>query len=161
MIVTGNDIVTQARTWLGTGFVHQGRSKKNATQPGGVDCIGLVVGVSGELRIYDKDGKKPLNLYDRADYSRQPSGDRLVTVLDQHLMRVYNNEIAPGDILLFSIIQDPQHVGIVSDYFAGGLGLIHCFQGTDKVVEHFLSDQWRKRIVQAYRFYPESLIRND
>lgn len=64
-IITNTDIVSQARSWIGTKYHHQGRLKKSVDgyspelascedwspdQPqrgqtnGGVDCIGLIVG---------------------------------------------------------------------------------------------------------------------
>ena len=68
-------IVAQARTWLGTRFHHQGRLKANAEHKGGVDCLGLIVEVSRELNITDKNGGL-LASHDMTDYSWLPSGER-------------------------------------------------------------------------------------
>ena len=56
MEVTQEDIINQARTWLGTKYHHQGRLKKSSRGDGGVDCIGLVIGIIDELGIQDGDG---------------------------------------------------------------------------------------------------------
>jgi len=47
--VTKQQIILQARTWLGTKYHHQGRLKKSKAGAGGVDCIGLIIGVIDEL----------------------------------------------------------------------------------------------------------------
>nr|BDD46834.1 peptidase [bacterium] len=141
-----NKIVTQARTWLGTKFHHQARVKGV-----GCDCIGLVVGVACELELKDKDGNL-LSNFDERDYAKEPNGKRLQKVLDAYLRPIPLQKIKPGDVLLFRIQHDPQHVGIVSDYPEGKLGLIHCYAGTGKVVEHRLDDKWLRRVVSAYRF---------
>ena len=57
--VTGEAVVAQARTWLGTPWRHQGRS------PRGVDCAGLVVLVARALGLAD---------HDVAGYGRHSSG---------------------------------------------------------------------------------------
>lgn len=49
-------IAAQARTWLGTHYHHQGRLKKSERGKGGVDCIGLIIGIIDELGIQDGDG---------------------------------------------------------------------------------------------------------
>jgi cell wall-associated NlpC family hydrolase len=45
---TRDDIVRQARTWIGTPFHHQARLKSK-----GCDCLGLIVGVVDELGLKD------------------------------------------------------------------------------------------------------------
>jgi hypothetical protein len=54
-------------------------------------------------------------------------------------------------VALFKIKNEPQHVGIVSDY-GDGLGLIHAYAQSRKVVEHGLDEFWKKRLVACYRF---------
>ena len=41
MSFTVDDVVKEARTWIGTPFVHQGRTKGLAC-----DCLGLMIGVA-------------------------------------------------------------------------------------------------------------------
>lgn len=157
MIITSEDIITQARSWLGTRFHHQGRLKKTTNTAGGVDCIGLVIGVIAELGLYDAEGQKPLSHYDRTDYSMLPDGKRLKAAIEEHFDSIPITNIAPADMLLFRFQDNPQHVGFVSDYVQGGLGLIHCHARSKKVVEHGLTDVWRNMTVAAYRFKKEHL----
>ncbi len=145
-------IVKQARTWLGTKYHHQGRLKKSASNAGGVDCIGLVIGVADELAICDAKGNL-LSKYDLTDYSMQPEGEKLAYSIGTHLSPVEPNKMCLGDILLFKFWKEPQHVGILSRYPTGGLGLIHCNSSSGSVVEQPLSDIWRRMITHVYRFY--------
>ncbi len=118
-------IVKQARTWLSTKYHHQGRLKKSANCSGGVDCIGLVIGVADELAICDSQGN-PLSKYDLTGYSMQPEGEKLAYSIGAHLCSVEPAEMRVGDVLLFKFWKEPQHVGILSRYPTGGFGLIHC-----------------------------------
>lgn len=150
-----NVVVAQARTWLGTKYHHQGRLKKSTTHTGGVDCIGLVIGIINELKICDSRGFC-LSKYDSTNYSMSPQTTKLAEILGDHLELVSIAKIKAGDILLFKFWQNPQHVGIVSDYPTGGLGLIHCNSSSGCVLEQPLSDSWKKMITHAYRFRKSS-----
>ena len=45
-MITKEDVVREAKTWLGTPFHHQGRLKGV-----GVDCAGVIVCVAKELKL--------------------------------------------------------------------------------------------------------------
>lgn len=150
-MISGKDIVAEARTWLGTKYHHQGRLKKSYASNGGVDCIGLIMGIATELRLVGADGKL-LAEFDETSYSPHPDGVRLKQFLDLHLKTIDTNQIKLGDVLLFKLFSHPQHVGIASNYFSGGIGIIHCYSGSGQVVEHYLSAAWQKMLVAAYRF---------
>jgi hypothetical protein len=145
MQITPEEIIVQARTWLGTPFHHQGRVKHV-----GVDCIGLIVCVIDELGLSDKNGQC-LSNYDATGYSRTPDGFTLKNKLDTHLQPVPIEEIAPGDILLFRFHKNPQHVAFVTDRNDGDFSILHCYSTSNYVVEHRLDDKWKKLIVAAYR----------
>lgn len=129
--MNGMDVVTEARTWLKTPFMHQGRVKGRA-----VDCAGLVVGVAQAL------GLPVLDMY---GYSRTPHGDTLRQQLEAQTVKVPSAH--PGDIYLMRFEREPQHLGIASD-----IGLIHAFSSVGMVVEHALDAKWQKRVVAIYRF---------
>ena len=155
--ITAERIIVQARTWLGTKYHHQGRLKKSASGAGGVDCIGLIVGVIDELRITDSEGK-PLVHADEFNYSMYPERGRLVLSIAQHLQEVPRGKMAAGDVLLFKTFSDPQHVGLLTEYLSGGNGLIHCNSSAGKVVEQPLSNTWLRMLTHVYRF--PNLTRN-
>lgn len=150
-MITRKQVVTQARTWIGTPFHHQGRVKHV-----GVDCIGLLVGVIKELGIKstkkDNNGNLiPLESFDNTNYGRLPDGVLLQTSIEKHFYKVERNNIKPGDVLLFKFDENPQHIGIATDYPTDGLGLIHCYQCSGKVVEHIFSKIWHERLIEGYR----------
>lgn len=144
-------IVNQARTWLGTKYHHQGRLKKSSSGNGGVDCIGLVIGVIDELAICDNKGCV-LSKYDQTGYSMHPEGSRLPETMEAHLDIIHYTEMQPGDILLFKFWNEPQHVGILSQYPTGGMGFIHCNSTSGSVVEQPLTKTWSRLITHVYRF---------
>jgi len=144
-------IINQARSWLGTKYHHQGRLKKSANTGGGVDCIGLVIGVADELNICDEQGNL-LSLYDRTNYCMYPEGEKLAHSISAHLSSVDPAKMQVGDVLLFKFWKEPQHVGILSYYPTGGFGLIHCNSTSGSVVEQPLSDSWMRMVTHTYRF---------
>jgi cell wall-associated NlpC family hydrolase len=142
-------IITEARSWIGTRFVHQGRVKKSVESQGGCDCIGLIIGVATACNIKCKG--IALSGIDNKNYSRNPDGINLRKSLDEYLIQVAIEYIHPGDVLLMRINKHPQHVAFVGDYANGGLSLIHCHTQARGVVEHVLDDYWAKRVVAGYR----------
>ncbi len=142
-------IVTQARTWLGTKYHHQGRLKKSSNHNGGVDCLGLIIGVLNELQIKDSNGKL-LSEYDEINYSNLPDGKRLKAKLNNYLKEIPKQNIKLGDIALLRFANNPQHTAFIGE-IEGQLTLIHCYLSSGKVVEHRINENWRKRIVAIYR----------
>jgi cell wall-associated NlpC family hydrolase len=139
--MTSERIVAEARTWLGTRFHHQGRVKHV-----GVDCAGLVVCVAQAVG---------LSLYDCSDYTRIPDGELLKQLCDQQLTHIARSDIAVGDVLLFRIEREPQHLAIVGNYEGdcnqGDLSMIHAYAPARCVIECRLDDVWMNRLVAAYR----------
>jgi cell wall-associated NlpC family hydrolase len=145
------DIVTQARTWLGTRFQHQGRVKQ------GVDCLGLIMGVAGELGLKDKHGKLFAS-HDEVTYPKQPSGAYITAKLCSLLDEVPLDKAEPGHLALFTIADNPQHLAILTDYNeSGARGLIHCDARSKRVVEHRLDDAWQSRLFKNFRISGTSL----
>jgi cell wall-associated NlpC family hydrolase len=163
VLITNEQIVAQARTWLGTKYHHQGRLKKGAGHKGGADCVGLVLGVADELGIRDYRGEALLSSYDVANYSILPKGQWMLKLVTDHIKRIPLKEADIGDVLIMRFTDDPQHLGIMSDYPQGGpvregaqnkpTGLIHCYSRSRCVVEQPLTeDTWKHRAVAAARF---------
>ena len=136
----------KAREWLGTPYLHQGRSKQV-----GCDCIGLVIGVLHEIGV--TYGGQSLFDIDENDYSMQPDGRRLLKALNNYLKPEKLNILEANQILLMRFEKEPQHVGIVGSQTYGSETchtLIHCYQSVGKVVEHHLDDKWKRRIVASF-----------
>lgn len=136
-MVTRADIVSEARTWIGTPFRHQGRVKGH-----GVDCSGLVISVARTLGLTD---------YQATGYPKHPDGNEMRRVCSEMMDEISIDDAQPGDVILFKFISDPQHLAIVGDHPSGGLSIIHAFAVSRKVVEAILDDVWRSRVIAVYR----------
>lgn len=133
MTVTVPQLLTEARSWLGVPWVHQGRSRH------GVDCVGLLVMVARALGVAS---------HDVAGYARLPHGGALRALADQHLTPAAR-PLVPGQVVLMRFDGEEQHIGLLGDY-PGGLSLIHAHSRMGKVVEHRLADVWAQRIMAVY-----------
>ena len=133
-MVTIHKIIETARSYIGTKFKHQGRSKK------GIDCIGLI-----ECSLHDNG---ILTKATSPGYSRNPVPNDFAAGLDEHFDRVSVMEMQPGDILWFAIDGIPRHVGFYTEVNT----VIHAYAKLKKeVIEHRLTDQWKKNIRRVYR----------
>jgi len=121
-MTTRAEVVAEARTWIGTPWVHQHRVKGI-----GIDCVGLIICVARDL------GLSPQGT-DWTGYGKHPDGSML-PLCDQHMIRISKDAMQPGDVLVMAIERDPQHMGIVGDYRHGGLSLIHAASKTGRVIE--------------------------
>lgn len=110
MTVARADIVSEARTHIGTPWVHQGRTPGLA-----LDCAGLLIVVARSLELVGQD-------FDINGYSRIPDGTML-RWCDEHMQRLPDIEL--GAALVLATKDEPQHMGIVGDYLHGGWSLIH------------------------------------
>lgn len=138
-MLTRDQIVAEARTWIDTPFHHQGRLKGV-----GVDCVGVIVEVAHALGI---------SSYDTLDYAPNPNPQAMRAELEAHLDRIDFAAAQPGDILWFRIELDPQHLGILT--VAGSEPwMVHAFhrRGVDRVIEQRVPDWWRRRVVGCYRY---------
>lgn len=138
--MTPLQIVAIARETLGTPYAHQGRVNGLA-----LDCGGVPVHVATRLGI-------DLSGYTR--YGRLPVPAEIRRDMDAHFHRVSKADMRFGDIVWMRFFGEPQHLGILGDYFLGGFSLIHAYNGSGlrKVVEHRLDEQWAARIVAVWRF---------
>lgn len=143
--MNGALVAAEARRWLGTRYGHQNHSKGVSC-----DCAGLVAGVAVELRLVPADWwQKQGKTY--AGYSRQPSNGMLERICDGFMTRVPLEEIAVGDVVGIRWSTETQHLAIVGNYPLGGLSIIHSYERAGRVVEHRLSDLWRKNISHVWR----------
>lgn len=139
-MTTRGQIVTEARSWLGTPWVHQHCLKGVA-----VDCAQMVMDVGRACLLLPAD--LALN-----DYGRDPDGT-IERMCEAHLDRVDPDAMQPGDVVTIVMDQRPQHVGIVGNYVHGGLSIIHASNaGRKEVVESRLVFSRRFRLVAAYSF---------
>ena len=144
-----NAIITCARSWIGTRFHHQGRVQKTTTHKGGVDCLGLLVGVAAELNLKGRNGLWLADA-DETQYSHQPDNIRLRARLSELLQDIPKNEMSAGDIVLLNIDEQPQHLAICTD-FQEAMGIIHAYAPAKAVVEHVFDSWWHERVHAVLR----------
>jgi hypothetical protein len=135
------EIIKSARSFLGTPFVHQGRSEC------GVDCLGLLILISKTLNLRSRNGEL-LHECDILTYSRTPDADLLYQTLKNCLNETDKPQL--GAVALLNIADNPQHLGIIGDYIAGGFSLIHAYQTAGKVIENNFDISWQRRSVSFF-----------
>lgn len=155
MKTTRNKLVAQARTWLGTDFKHQGRIKKTPQSKGGVDCLGLVIGIARELNlesgVLNMDGKDiPLYKFDDLEYSRNSDPQKLLNGFSKACIEIDLKKVKAGDVLLFKFEGMPKHLAIITEVNGNQITIIHAFLKTGRVVEHLIDDEWKSRIAKVY-----------
>jgi len=133
-MTTPEEIVAEARGWIGTRWDHQQRTKGVGT-----DCAGLVIGVARDLGLAQPE---------IAPYARQPSQNALLRHCSAHMQRVKGPGL--GRVAVMRFQEEPQHLGIFGDYPLGGLSLIHGYAQSRKVVEHRFDETWTSRVVAVF-----------
>lgn len=139
-----NDVVSAARSWLGTPFALHGRVKLK-----GCDCLGLIMGVAQELGLQDKYGKK-ISALDQGNYYMFGNYADLLMVFDMHFKM--SPKVFVGGLGLFNFDRDNAHLGIIGDYPGGRFSVIHSCMGIGKVVEHRLCGTFKDNLIQVYEF---------
>jgi NlpC/P60 family putative phage cell wall peptidase len=136
-----SDIVSLARSWIGTPYVHQA-SLKGA----GCDCLGLLRGVWREFSGEEPESPPPYS----PDWELTGS-ESLRDGLARHLDAVPLETIAPGDILLFRMAPraPAKHCAILAEQ-GGALTLIHARQNK-RVSEEAFTTFWRRKLAYAFR----------
>lgn len=133
-MVTRADVVAETRSWIGTRWVHQGRSRH------GIDCIGLVVVVRQALGVGE---------YDIAGYPRAPDGTFMSHFFAAGGARIQIPQAQPADLLLFKDARAPCHVGIITARDGDVMYMIHAAAGHHKVLEEQVMGEWRRKWVAA------------
>ena len=143
MSVTGADIVTAARSWIGTPYQHQA-----ACKGAGSDCLGLICGVWTELL-----GALPEHLPAYSmDWSEPQGEERLWQAALRQLKPKTLQDAGLGDVILFRMRTGSvaKHLGVQSACGRQSQ-FIHAYSRCG-VIESPLSTPWRRRIVARFEF---------
>lgn len=125
-MITVDELVMAARSWIGTPYLHQGRNRF------GVDCIGFPIAVLRELDLL------PKGFQDYRSYGRTPSG-QMEPIVERYATRVALPR--PGSLLLIRWPKTKQasHAAIIT-----GRTMLHSYQRAGGVVEHGFRGPWVK-----------------
>lgn len=125
-MIAPQDVIEQAREWVGVKFLHQGRTRH------GADCLGFIAAVLAELGSRGFLDHLPHN------YARDPN-----VLLLERLPEVSREiELQPAALLLIQFPQAkvPSHAAIYT-----GVSMIHCYEIEGEVVEHTYGKPWTTR----------------
>ena len=138
-MTTQQQIIDEAREWIGTPYRHQ-----HTTKGAGCDCLGLVRGVY--RNIIGPEPEAPPNY--SPSWGEGDQREVLLTAAARHLIPVQTMQT--GDVLIFRMMRGAiaKHCGIVS----GNDYMIHAYQGAGRVEESALVPYWRNRIVGVFRY---------
>lgn len=134
MAFTAADVLREAHAWVGTPYVHQGRSRH------GVDCIGFVICVRAAVEPL------PPLFSETRNYARAPKNGLLLERVTHWCTPLTAVEDGCLVLIKWPLSAVPSHVGI---YGAGNI--LHAYQRVGRVIEtgyraHWLRDThsfWR------------------
>lgn len=131
-------IITEALTWIGTPYRHQGRRKGV-----GCDCLGLLIGVWEA--IYGAAPEQP-GAY-AADWAEAGGADTFLQAARRHCSEKAATEMAAGDLILFRWRPHlpAKHAAILISRER----FVHAYEGSAVVISA-LVPQWRRRIAGVF-----------
>ncbi|SHH27650.1 peptidase [Marivita hallyeonensis] len=141
--MTPTDIVTEARLWIGTPYMHQ------ASACGlGTDCLGLLRGL---WRVFLNREPELVPSYSE-DWAEPQGKEVLIEACQRHMDRRPVYEDGLGDVLVFRMRQGSvaKHLGIQSGEGTGAR-FIHAYS-RHGVVETSFSAPWQRRCVARFAF---------
>jgi hypothetical protein len=138
------------RTWINTPVKHRQQNKGVA-----VDCIHLIIGVGVEADVLDRPDPSYSPLL---DYGRLPNPKRLIAGLEEHMLRLGDDEWGPADVVAlgWSKRELPMHVALLAQ-FRTRTTMIQAYpylriDGEPRVREITYSADWPARAHSYWRF---------
>lgn len=142
MTVSGA-VLTEARLWLGTPYLHQA-----SVRGAGTDCLGLLRGIWRS--IYGTE-PEPVPAYTE-DWAEPDHREVLLAAANRWLRVKDREDAAAGDVLLFRMREGSiaKHLGVQS-HVGPHPRFIHSYTGHG-VIESSLSMPWQRRIAARFCF---------
>lgn len=141
-------IVSEARRWIGTPYVHQ-----SSVFGAGADCLGLLRGIWRALYGVEPEVVPAYSM----DWSEPQGEERLWDAALRHLILKDRSDEAVGDVLLFRMRAGSvaKHLGVASEVGEHGR-FVHAYSRYG-VLESALSLPWRRKVVARFSFPQEVL----
>lgn len=143
-----SDLVDEARSWIGTPYLHQASCKG-----AGCDCLGLLRGLWRYRMGAEPETLPPY----RFDWAEAGGEELLWQAAMRHLTPRPLDAPALGDVLLFRMRAGAvaKHLGLQSQIGAHPR-FIHAYCGHG-VVESALTQPWTRRLVARFAFPDRSV----
>ncbi|QJF51498.1 peptidase [Roseobacter ponti] len=140
-------VVNEARSWVGTPYVHQ-----SSFRGAGTDCLGLLRGIWRARYGAEPEAVPAYSL----DWSETRGEEELWRAALRHLVPKAMGEEAPGDVMLFRMRTGAvaKHLGITGRTDANA-SFIHAYSRFG-VIESPFSLPWRRRVVARFEFPEEN-----
>ncbi len=131
-------ILTIARAWIGTPYVHQA-----ALKGVGCDCLGLIRGVYAEAYGHEPEAPPAYS----PDWAEETGIEAMAEAARRHLLEIPLDEAGPGDVVLFRMKANvpAKHAAILST----GNRIVHAYQG-HAVAETAIPPGWNRRMAYAF-----------
>jgi NlpC/P60 family putative phage cell wall peptidase len=133
-------IIIEARSWIGTPYMHQASLKGV-----GCDCLGLVRGVWRSVIGAEPEQAPPY----APDWAEAGCGEALAAAAARYLIAIPLDTFAPGDVVLFRWRSHlaAKHAAVVT----AADKMVHAHDGA-AVAEVAIAPWWRRRLAYAFRF---------
>lgn len=148
-MVTREQVIAEARSWIGTPFMHQQTIKGV-----GVDCGGIPRGVCIALGTFPADYHLLPEAQPFLGYQKLPDGVSMQKACETFMTPISRDEMQAGDAILVKFDSSAQHLGILTPYRhgVGNLALIHATpRGVVETRLMFGTSPRSMKFVAAYR----------
>ena len=135
MLTERENLLIEARTWLGTPWMHN-----QCVKGVGVDCVNFVWAVAKESGLNGSD------LPTR--YARVSRYREIEKYLDDCFPSTPIDELVRGNILLFQLNGYGSHVAYATEN-----GIIHASVTWKKVVEHPIDGIWERTLIKQWSVF--------
>jgi NlpC/P60 family putative phage cell wall peptidase len=138
--MSAEQIVTIARSWIGTPYIHQASLKGV-----GCDCLGLLRGIWRELHGTEPELPPPYS----ADWAEASGREVMAEAAARHMHAIDVADFSAGDVILFR-----WRAGLPAKHCAiatSGGTMVHAHDGA-AVAEVAIGRWWRRHLVFAFRF---------
>lgn len=132
-------IIKEARTYVGVPYLHQGRSRS------GIDCIGLVINVAAACGVINERQYDYINKQFRG-YARLPGEKTLITALSEFMSMRSFRLAEPADIIVTKFDRAPRHCMILTDQGT----IIHAFANIGRVTEQRYAHMWKREATASF-----------
>lgn len=142
-MTVGERAIAEARTWIGTPYLHQA-----STRGAGTDCLGLLRGVWRAIHGAEPEAVPAYT----ADWAEPDHREVLFESANRWLIPKPLHKSEVGDVLLFRMQERSiaKHLGLQSA-IGSHPKFIHSYTGHG-VLESSLSQPWQRRIAARFAF---------